>query len=192
MRDVESVRKPSRKENAAQRHAVPVSPDAPEAVVRLNRLLDAPAIDLTCVGQEIRSQPELKSLVTRMAASLALLPSESAHRLDDAIIMLGANRLRIVLYLWSLLRQKAAKISSLNAREGWSPEALYLASFLRYLGMDSPDAAILHSEMFSFALDPRRAEFADLRDMLMCDFLALIPALNPSLLKSAPPKPSKP
>lgn len=182
---MESVRHSSRKENAVQPRVV--SRGVPQPVVRLNHLLDAPAIDLTCVSQEIRSQPELESLVMRMATSLALSRSESVHRLEDAIVMLGADRLRVVLYLWSLLRQKAVEIPSVDAREGWSPEALYLASFLRYLGLDSPDAAILHSEMFSFALDPQRAEFADLRDMLMRDFLALIPILDPSLLKSRPP-----
>jgi len=40
--------------------------------------------------------------------------------------------------------------------------------------------------MFSFALDTKRTEFAGLRDTLMRDFLALIPALDPSILSLAP------
>lgn len=184
MRDVESVRNSRRREHEEQPCAV--CGNAPEAVVRLNHLLNGLAIDLAHVSQEIRSQPELASLAVRMATSLGLSPSESLHRLEDAIVMLGADRLRVLLYVWSLQRRKATQISSMEAREGWSPEALYLASFLRYLGLDSRDAAILHSEMFSFALDPQRSEFAELRDMLMRDFFALLPILDPSLLKASP------
>jgi hypothetical protein len=127
----------------------------------------------------------------RMATSLALSPTESLRTPEEAVVLLGTDRLRVVLYMWSLRKHDSAKNSSLSATADWSPEALYLASFLRYLGLDSPDAAILHSEMFSFALDPQRAEFADVRDMLMRDFLALLPMLDPSLLTSRPNTPPK-
>lgn len=143
------------------------------------------------VAQEIRSHPELESLVLRMATSLALPLVDSMRTLEEAVVMLGTDRLRVLLYTWSLLTRKAAQALPPGVVTDWSPEALYLASFLRYLGLDSPDAAILHSEMFFFALDSRRAEFADLRDTLMRDFLALIPVLHPSLLRLPPNRPPK-
>jgi len=164
----------------------------PGPLLRLNRLLDAGLIDVNRIGREIRAEPELEFLTAHMAASLALSPANSVEGIEEAVALLGPDRLRVVFYEWSLLRQKGAQISSEHASEGWSVEALYLASFLRYLGLDSPDAAILHREMFAFTLDPRRHEFSDLRDMLMRDFLALVPTLDPSLLRPIPRKPVRP
>lgn len=189
IRNVERFRNSSRGESEGRPHIT--SPDTPEPVLRINRLLDAEAVDLSRIGQEIRSQPELDSLVMRMATSLALSPADSVQTLEEAVVVMGTDRLRVVLYMWSLLRQKTGEVSSARAVREWNPEALYLASFLRYLGLDSPGAANLHSEMFSFALDPQRGEFADLRDMLMRDFLALVPVLDPLLLKAGAGRPSK-
>jgi hypothetical protein len=182
MRKLQSFRDPNRRRNLL---SVPMAPSEPPPVRRINRLLDAEIVDLSRVAREIRSHPDLESLVLRMAASLALSAAESLLTLEEAVFVLGSDRLRVLLYTWSLLQRKLPQIHP-SAAASWTPEALYLASFLRYLGLDSPDAAILHSEMFSFALDPQRTEFADLRDTLMRDFLSLIPVLDPSILRSVP------
>jgi hypothetical protein len=152
-------------------------------VARLNRLLDSNDLDVAEVALELRAQPPLESLVIRMTLSLGLSPVDSTPALEEGVSLLGMDRLRVLLYVWLLEQQKNGEISSQGKGSGWNSEALYLASFLRYLGLDSPSAAILHREMFSFALDPRRGQFAELREMLMRDFLALIPVLDPSLLK---------
>lgn len=181
MRNLEDFRHPERRENLIRSRAV--TPEPPETVKRLNRLLDGGAVETAGLAQEIRSHHELESLVLRITKSLALWPPDSAERLEEAIVRLGSDRLRVLLYTWSLLAKKAAQGPPPGSSPNWSPEALYLASFLRYLGLDSPDAAILHSEMFYFALDPQRAEFAHLRDTLMQDFLALLPILDASVLR---------
>jgi len=160
-------------------------PEPPLPVQRITRLLESEPIDFARVSKEIRSHSDLESLISRMVVSLALQPVDLSLTLDEAIVVLGVDRLRILLYTWSLLQRRTLHIHPPAAPSCWSPEALYLASFLRYLGLDSPDAAILHREMFSFALEPERAEFADLRDTLMRDFLSLIPVLDPSILRVA-------
>ncbi len=161
------------------------TPEPPLPVQRIMRLLESESIDLTRISEEIRAHPDLESLVLRMAVSLSLSPVDSYRNLDEAVVVLGADRLRVLLYTWSLLERKTLQVRPSAAPGSWSPEALYLASFLRYLGLDSPDAAILHSEMFCFALESQREEFADLRDTLMRDFLSLIPVLDPSILRVA-------
>ncbi|HXX43503.1 MAG TPA: HDOD domain-containing protein [Candidatus Acidoferrales bacterium] len=182
------MRKPKSSRDWNQRKnllSVPLAPSEPPPVCRINRLLGAEIVDLSRVAREIRSHPDLESLVLQMAVSLALSPARSLGTLEETVFVLGTDRLRVLLYTWSLLQRKLPQVHP-SASVGWTPEALYLASFLRYLGLDSPDAAILHNEMFAFALDPQRAEFADLRDTLMRDFLSLIPVLAPSILRFAP------
>lgn len=168
-------------------HRDPSEPPPP--VRQIYGLLDAEPVDLSRIVPSVRPHSDLESLVLRMAISLDLSPVDSCRTLEDALVALGADRLRILVYTWSLLKYKSAETDPPSVPAGWSPEALYLASFLRYLGLDSPEAAILHSEMFSFAVDPHRAEFADLRDTLMRDFFALLPVLDPSILRFAPAAP---
>lgn len=174
------------------RHWPAKAAQPPVVVQRINRMLDSNFVDLDRVAEEVRAHHDLESLIMRMAISLSLSPADSWRTLDDAVFALGSDRLRVLLYTWSLMQRKALQTNSSSGVSSWTPEALYLASFLRYLGLDSPDAAILHSEMFSFALDPQRPEFADLRDTLMRDFLALIPSLDPSILRFRPDNPQEP
>ncbi|HTR45965.1 MAG TPA: HDOD domain-containing protein [Verrucomicrobiae bacterium] len=176
---VERIRNSGGRDVSSQTSRPPLP--VPEPVQRLNRFLEAAAVDLGRVGREIRSHPDLESLVERMAVSLALSPADSIETPEDAVVVLGADRLRVVFYMWWLMKQKSGATAAPQSPP-WSPEALYLASFLRYLRLDSPSAAILHHGMFAFAVDPRRADFADLRDMLMRDLLALIPVIDPSVL----------
>jgi HD-like signal output (HDOD) protein len=148
----------------------------------LNRILDAEPVDLARVSEEIRTDPAFESLVLRLAASLVLSPEVASPRLEEAAVVLGTDRLKILGYMWSVLGGLHDKVSSgeqavSESPAKWTPEALYIASFLRCLGLDSPDAAdssplpVLHS-----------VEIPDLKKMLMRDFLALIPVLDPSLL----------
>ena len=184
MHKTQTSRNIHRRENLLRWPAKAAEP--PLVVQRVNRILDSNFVDLDRVADEIRAHSDLESLVLRISISLSLSPVDSWRTLEDAVFALGGDRLRVLLYTWSLIKRKAIRINAPHAPGKWGPEALYLASFLRYLGLDSPDAAILHSEMFPFALDPQRREFADLRDTLMRDFLALIPTLDPSILRLAP------
>jgi len=189
MHKTQTSRHSNRPQNLLRMHGDRPGPPLP--VQRIYRLLDVERVDLSQIVPEVRLHSDLESLLLRMAISLELSPVDSRRTLEDALVALGADRVRILLYTWSLLRHKSAETDPPSVPAGWSPEALYLASFLRYLGLDSPEAEILHAEMFSFTLDRQRAEFADLRDTLMRDFFALLPVLDPSILRFAPAAPAK-
>jgi hypothetical protein len=60
----------------------------------------------------------------------------------------------------------------------WTTQTLYLAAFLRWLGLDSPDSELPADPMQFAAPIWQPEDFADLRNLLMRDFLALLPALN--------------
>jgi HDOD domain len=176
--------------------------EIPGPVARVTSLLDAAPVDLAHISDEIRSHPELEALALRMTASRFLLPENSDPEIEDAVVVLGTDRLRVLVYIWStrIRNQGTAnptasgrRISiggSLNPTGAFIAtescvETLYLECFLQWLGLDSP------AELTSRRLPPWRASgagksaFAGLRNTLMRDFIALIPLLNPSLMKSS-------
>lgn len=175
--------------------------DARASLRRLTSLLGAEAVDLARVAEEIRAQPDLEALVQRLAASLALSPEESAPKLEDSAVVLGTHRLRVLIYMWLVLQRLdddgdllAGNESDFGGALGdqpvpldephtWSPEALYLASFLRCLGLDAPGALTHRNVPPCFAPSLRSEEFGELRNLLMRDFVSLIPILDPALLK---------
>jgi len=166
-----------------------------ETVARWMRLLEDETVDPAAVAEEIRAHSDLESLVMKLSASLVLSPEGSIAGAEEAAILLGTERLKVVVYMW-LLRQQPGGVAELFGRDesklaeageernSWdesSPEELYLASFLRCLGLDPSRGGRELPACFAPALEHR--EFAELRNMLMRDFVALIPILNPSLLK---------
>ncbi|HXQ25240.1 MAG TPA: hypothetical protein VN822_02425 [Candidatus Acidoferrales bacterium] len=171
--------------------------DAPASLRRLIGLLSAEAVDLARVGEEIRAHPALETLVKRLTASLVLSPEGSSPKLEDSAVVLGTHRLRVLIYMWSILQGLAGSDDPLAGNESdsggqpvtfdapqtWNPEAFYLASFLRCLGLDSPGALTPRSVPSCFAPSLQSEEFAELRNLLMRDFVSLIPILNPALLK---------
>jgi hypothetical protein len=155
---------------------------APESVLRIDRLLSRFAENAPRISREIRYEPDLEQMSLRLANSLALSPLGPVEDLEEGVVLLGPHRLRVILYAWSLLRQKDAVLQA----RGLSPrslcETVYVVSFLRYVGLDSRDAALLHRDMFAFAFDPQQAGFTELRELLMRDFFALLPLFDPRLV----------
>jgi hypothetical protein len=68
----------------------------------LTMLLDADAVDLRDVGDAIRVYPELQSLVLKLCEFLALSPGVRISSVEEAAIVLGKDRLRIVVHAWSV------------------------------------------------------------------------------------------
>ena len=169
----------------------------------LTDLLAAVPVDLARISEHIRSHAEISELMIRLAGSL-LLSAETTITIEDAAVMLGTDRLRVLARMWSIIEEygekdRAEKRSNLTAAArndqptsciqgiNWSAQTLYLATFLRCLGLDSPD-----SELPGDRIQPARRtwqaeDFADLRNVLMRDFLALLPSLNPLVSKADPP-----
>ena len=79
---------------------------------------------------------------------------------------------------------------STRASADWTPETIYLVSFLRWLGLDSPGLSISGNQPPCFASGSQGGELSVLTDILMRDFVSLIPILDPAILmprkKAAP------
>jgi hypothetical protein len=65
------------------------------------QLLHADAVDLRDVGDAIRVHPGLESLVLELCEFLALSPGVPVASVEEAVIVLGTDRLRTVVHAWS-------------------------------------------------------------------------------------------
>ncbi len=118
--------------------------------------------------------------------------------------MLGTDRLRVVASMWSIIQEysegdgteRAASLAAGAADHrrtcriqgtNWTVQSLYLAAFLRWLGLDSPDSELPGDRTKSAAPAWHAEDFAELRNLLMRDFLAFLPSLNPSVSKADTP-----
>jgi|SRR5579872_6068433 len=166
--------------------------EAQELAARLTRLLEEAPVDLARVGQEIRTEPGLEALVLRLTASLILSPDGSAGTLEEATVALGTDRLRVLIETWSLFRQLQDAENIVGASTdgkrhlnlaAWTPAALYIASLLRRLGVNSPGTSVANdpSTRTGFEIsDP-----AALTETLVRDFICLMPMLDPKALTTA-------
>ncbi len=179
--------------------------NSPSESQLLTDLLSAVPIDLARIGEYIRSHAEIAELVVGLAGSLLLSAGNSRLTIEDAAVTLGTDRLRVVACMWSLIKahgDEDGAEKSADLADGpddhwrtccihgtnWTAQTLYLAAFLRWLGLDSPDSE-LPEDCTQFAAPIWQPEdFADLRNLLMRDFLVLLPTLN--LLSSKADRPS--
>jgi hypothetical protein len=161
----------------------------------LTDLLGAVPVDLARISEHIRSHPEIADLIIRLAGSL-LLSADNRITIENAAVMLGTDRLRVLASMWWIMEKydeggRAEKSSDVAAESAenprtfcihgtnWSAQSLYLATFLRSLGLDSPNSELPRDRMESAGPTWQTEDFADLRNLLMRDFLALLPTLNP-------------
>ncbi len=155
--------------------------DDPASVDCLTHLLDADPVDLGRVSEEIRGEPGLEALVLRLAASLVLSEEGAIPKLEEAAVVLGTDRLRVLVHMWSLLNGLPGEVRAEYGLAGtgktWSPEAFYIASFLRCLAIADP-----HATKSNEIPSMHGGDLAALKSLLMRDFVSLIPALDPSLL----------
>jgi hypothetical protein len=166
----------------------------------LSDLLGAVPVDLARISEHIRSHAEISELMIRLAGSL-LLSGESRITIEEAAVMLGTDRLHVLACMWSIIEQygeedRAPKRSNLAAEArddqatsciqgvNWTAQTLYLFTFLRCLGLDSPNSELPRDRMQSAGRTWQAEDFADLRNVLMRDFLALLPSLNPFVSKA--------
>lgn len=166
-----------------------VVPEAGDHTARLAELLAEDPVDLTNVSDEIRSQPSLAAAVKRIAASLQLLPQGSVSSVEEAAIVLGTERLRVLLHAWPTFEKAQERDMSgvgnpgatvgVSSGAAWTPESVYLASFARLLGLVSGHA--LDSSGEARVAASGGVALAELTETLVRDFLALIPRIDPRL-----------
>jgi len=88
--------------NGNSAHSQPSRGARSAAASDLNRLLDADAVDLRDVGDAVRIHPELEALILKLCDFLALSPGVPVASVEEAAIVLGKDRLRIVVHAWSV------------------------------------------------------------------------------------------
>jgi len=154
-----------------------------DSLTILAKLLREDPIELGQVCDEIRSHPGLEELTVHLGKALALSPDWSPANLEEVAIQLGVDRLRIVFRVWLSILESSAELDQLPGSPKATPEALYLAAFLRELGVNGTSSVVrLKSPGFSPEVDAEMRPA--LVDVLVRDFLSLIPFLDPSLLRS--------
>ena len=159
---------------------VGAAPNRSERIVRLAALLEEDPVDLAQVSDEIRSQPELADVVTRFAASLQLPAEKMVSTVEEAAIILGTERLRVLLQGWPAFHEAfdhqivmvAAQTDGNRQVHARSPESLYLASVTRLLSLGTHSPA---------DTPPGTAQMSE---TLLRDLLALLPAIRLHLLSA--------
>jgi hypothetical protein len=165
-------------------------------------LLDSAPVELDRISEQVRARPELEALVSKLARSLQLIPGNSSPTIEEAAVVLGTDRLRIIVYMWSLLegrcdsailgepsdgqstRHSASSRNNKNVLRAFgvqNMETLYLVSFLRGMGL-VPSANVSALQALPPRFCGRAADLAELTDLLLRDFLSLIPVLHSELL----------
>lgn len=176
--------------SAVATRSVPTATDA---------LFGAEPVDLTAVCEEIKRNPGLQVAAIRLLHSLSLSAEESANTLEEAAIALGTGRLKALFKGWAMLQAKefpSAMLSQPVADDSssdlsldtepvtapWTPESLYLAGFLRILGLDMPDARGGKNVPQDLAARIPIVPCPGLTDIFIRDFLALLPSLGDSFV----------
>jgi len=157
-----------------------------EALDRLRDLLISAPIDLSGISDEIRRHPDLESLVLRLGVSLVLSPDEPLSTVEEAVVVLGTSRLRVLIDLWSSSDSRTIGTFAANSRLpsgesaslGGSPEADYLSNFLRCLESDSSGNG---ERLAAWASKIPTDQLHTLTDLFMRDFFSLLPVIQPTV-----------
>jgi hypothetical protein len=169
----------------------------PQAATKLINLLVSDPIDLAGISNEIRRNPGLEPLVLRLGISLALSPDEPLNTVEEAVVVLGTSRLRVLIDLWSSTdsipsdqREQASVPQNNSHRESASaatPEALYLTNFLRCLGCECSENALSGRRLEAWTSKVRHDQIVALTDLFMRDFFSLLPTIQPGFAQLAAP-----
>lgn len=165
--------------------AVTNDPQKSDALDCLRDLLISAPIDLSGISDEIRRHPDLESLILRLGVSLALSPDEPLNTVEEAVVVLGTTRLRVLIDLWSSAPRSIsadASNSQLASHVSLSPtktpEVGYLSNFLRCLESDSSGDG---ERLAAWASKIPTDEMHTLTDLFMRDFFSLLPLIQPNI-----------
>lgn len=157
-----------------------------QALDRLRNLLISAPIDLSGISDEIRRHPDLESLVLRLSVSLVLSPDDPLSTVEEAVVVLGTSRLRVLIDLWSSSDSRPVGTFAANsqlpsgesASLSGSPEADYLSNFLLCLESDSSGNG---ERLAAWASKIPTDQLHTLTDLFMRDFFSLLPVIQPTV-----------
>ncbi len=183
---IDDLRSARPRHHDPQEKSIRLGTGSPEAASALIGLLRTEPIDLAAVSKEIRRHRDLDILVLRLGVALALSPEGSILTVEESVVVLGTNRLRILIGLWSSaegLRDNTVNMgpnSSLSAAPH-TLEVRYLTNFMRYLGFDFADNKGSREHLAAWAPKNSREQIFVLTDLFMRDFFSLLPAIQPEI-----------
>jgi len=176
------------------------------AAARLADLLAEDPVDLARVSDEIRAQPALADVIQRVAVMLQVAPGASVGSVEEAAVLLGIDRLRVLLEAFPAIvklhtgilasgsaggeapsvangQPISGRVDTDDPAAGEIPESVYLASFARLLGFHGEDAGALPDEA---RLHPGASpsELAEMTEILVRDVLALVPRVSQARRKA--------
>jgi hypothetical protein len=174
---------------AAQEPLSKISAEARGAANALNGLLIAAPVDLAAISAEIRRHPELESLVVRLGESLGLSADETVKTVEEAVVVLGTHRLRMLIDLWAMSASgpdPGPGGSSAESRGSVAtPEVRYLENLLCRLGYESTRASSNAQGSFDRRAGAESDPLSLLTDFFMRDFFSLLPVIQPSVTSLA-------
>ncbi|HKQ88572.1 MAG TPA: HDOD domain-containing protein [Candidatus Acidoferrales bacterium] len=169
---------------------------AHEGLNRLTDLLVSAPIDLASISDEIRRHCGLADLVLRLGVSLVLSPDEPLTTVEEAVVVLGTSRLRMLIDIWSSADAPVTEsavavpkaIASAPKTADATPEMRYIANFLRCLGSDSPEGTFSRTRLAAWASKVPPDQMGTLTDLFMHDFFSLLPIIQPNIREFAAPQ----
>lgn len=124
-----------------------LAPGARATALQFENLLGSAPTDLARISEEIRSHPSLEILISRILALVVFSPTDSVGSVEEAAVVLGTDRLRVLVNIWLLIQEKRtanwpiakpgiaprtedANMVSTGLESTWTPEMLCLASLV--------------------------------------------------------------
>jgi hypothetical protein len=144
----------------------------------------------------MRAHPDLLALVVRLAAYPAFSTDALRTSIEEAVVVVGTGRLRVLVQLWSQLRRQrgANRMPERHPRSNSSfsegrktpprdrsavqNEMAYLLNFLESLDPDSVVPHKCHAPLIPSGFE--EAEFLELTDLLVRDIVSIIPTADPA------------
>jgi HD-like signal output (HDOD) protein len=99
---------PHNAENLVRRAYAIAGEDLPSSsgiLGELDSLFCAQPVDLKRVSEAVRARPDLEALVLRLTDSLELSPDVPIATVEEAAVVLGRDRLRVLLHTWALAQR---------------------------------------------------------------------------------------
>jgi HD-like signal output (HDOD) protein len=95
-------------------------PTLPSYVLELNTLLSSPAVDLKRVGKVIRNDPSLAAHVLRMCNSALFNMRTRVLSIEQATVLMGAERLRTLVLTSSVMEFAGRQLSREDVQAFWA------------------------------------------------------------------------
>ncbi len=163
-----------------------------ETVAKLTAMLVCAPIDLASISDEIRRHAELEALVLRLGVSLVLSPEQPVNTVEEAVVVLGTSRLRILLDVWATaapLSADTGRRSPVSQSSGSAsvatPEMRYLKNFLRSMGFETQENTSTQTHFADWVNRNSPEQMFALTDLFMRDFFSLLPVIQPGIRESS-------